>query len=389
MQEKADEVMEDVDITHDQVVDAETEERNRQERVLAEARRAEEEANAAAAVAAEAEAEAEAARRLEEDRRMVEEAQAQAHAQAQAQAQADAEAARQAEEKEARETARLAQEAEHAKNRRRNDVFNALPSNIAHVLRPNSSFRYESALESGYIQEHFTPLLLVKGGLKQTLKDGELSDQDSWVVNVQAAPLLGKKGLELLFRHEDIASDKTFSRHWNTYSAFSAREKENVDRVLHELIGDSRDTEMSDAPEFDDFGAEMAWLAAGHNAADAAKRRLHDGTIALYCVRLADVMENLDPLFHTTRFRVQPLDWIHQSTSIAKEMDKHGVDSFIDRSVQGFWQVGRREMREVDRTFLNDEALPAVHGSTDVAVVRRSGVLPRSWRRQRLPSPPK
>ena len=54
-----------------------------------------------------------------------------------------------------------------------------------------------------------------------------------------------------------------------------------------------------------DWAEEREWMAQRYNASAASKRRLLDGTVPLYCVKVADVWRHLHPLLRGVPFDVR------------------------------------------------------------------------------------
>merc|ERR1712230_331197 len=123
---------------------------------------------------------------------------------------------REAEEAKRAEEARKAEEAFREKqakmeNARRNhitDLLAALPKTLNYALDQQSNFSYRTDDDVAYLQEHFMPLLVVR------------EDSDGpWVLNIQAAPLLGKRGLEVLLpQTNDLEFDLTLSGDWSKFN---------------------------------------------------------------------------------------------------------------------------------------------------------------------------
>ncbi|KAH9841176.1 Ankyrin repeat domain-containing protein 11 [Teratosphaeria destructans] len=262
------------------------EEAQRQERQRQEAKEAEAEA---------CRAEEAAKRKAEEDERRAEERR-QKEAEEQARRDEDArraEAAERAEE----ERKRRVIEMENARSSVREEIIAALPWALRQVV--NSTADNTDAFGRAFYLAHFTPLIVVR-------EDYE----GSWILNVQAAPLLGKRGLELLLpRSNYLDFETTYSRNWPTIRDFSDREIRRIAQVHDALT--LRETPSNEAggamTNPFDFQVELSGIAARVNAIKAARKKLSSGMVPLFCVRLEDVMTHLNPAISDAAIDVQGL----------------------------------------------------------------------------------
>jgi len=261
--------------------EAEKKRKQEEERAADEARRLEAKRKEEEEAAAAAKREREAAAKREEEERQQREAEERAR-RAEEEARC-AEAARKAEE----ERRQREVEMENARSDYRQEVLAALPSPLKYVLDPEASDQYEGKAAMGFLIEHFTPVVIVREDF-----DGP------WVLNVQAAALLGKRGLELLLpRNYHLEFEMTFTRDWPIIRDLSNLEKlrvhQAIDAMTRRELPDDEDKPMECTV---DFGDELARAAARVNAVEAAKRRLNDGIVPQYCVRLQDIFVYLDPV---------------------------------------------------------------------------------------------
>lgn len=322
--------------------------------------------------------EAEAKRVEEEARKAMEEQQveqARREAEVERKRQAEEEAIRVAQEKKdaeeraarekqmAEERQKKEAEREHARRKHVEDLLASLPKALAHSLGPESSFRYDGKLALAYLQEHFTPLLVVRE-----------DSQSLWVLNAQAAPLLGKRGLELLLPRSNILDFPTpMSGPWPTHGDFTAREEANVQRVVSQLTaregnldsGSGRDAEMTDG--ISDFQAELKRTAERLNAAQAAKTKLASGLAELFCIKLDDVLSNLDPVLKDAPIEVRFLSASAQSTQVRAMLKQHGIEGFVPRFNAFFTNVKLGQTYRAGQVDETGMALCA--GKSDVVVV--------------------
>jgi len=297
------------DRVEDQVSEEKTlEERNRVEEAkfaIEQAQRLEARQKEAAQAEAEAKRVEEAARKAEEERKAEE-----------ARIKLEEEEARLAEEAKQREEERRRHEAqmEDARRKHRDEVYDALPPALYRALNLDAEFdfEYDGVADLSYLVEHFNPLLVVKRGRVDV--DGiqeQLTTEkhDMWVLNAQVAALLGKRGIELLLHRTSLGFERTFSEGWPTFEDFSAHERRLIEQVVLELAAETDSDEDAEAEIVDDlpFADELKLAAERCNARARAKKRLLDGTAALYCVRLADVLQHLDPLLQGTPIYVRSL----------------------------------------------------------------------------------
>ncbi|KAI7689575.1 hypothetical protein KC322_g11765 [Hortaea werneckii] len=247
---------------------------------------------------------------------------------------------REAEEAKRAEEARKAEEAFREKqakmeNARRNhitDLLAALPKTLNYALDQQSNFSYRTDDDVAYLQEHFMPLLVVR------------EDSDGpWVLNIQAAPLLGKRGLEVLLpQTNELEFDLTLSGDWSKFNdGFSARDRANISRAVSFLTRSEgevfdEDVEMADSEDGPSiFHRELQRIAGRLNAQKARKARLlSEELIPLRLVKLSDVLANLHPVLRDTPTEVEYLTFPAKARQVALQLDKQAAEGFVER-----WQA--------------------------------------------------
>jgi len=294
----------------------------------------------------------------------------------------EAERARQAEEARQADEERKRKEAEMegARGEFRRGVLALLPPAIARALDPDSDFQYDGETAKSFVLEHCTPLL--------TLGPTPF-EKDAYVLNFQAAPLMGKRGLELLLpQGHELGFDRSFCDEHPTVPLAADRELPDAHRrVLHQVAVLASTSFASDPDgvhemDVDDATAFQTELKRGKehvDAIEAAKRTLSSGAVSVEWVNLGAVWHNLDPLFANTPIEVRRF----QSTpgALRNSFDRfHGGEaerapdalsrrdeSFVGR-LRRFW-----EEAPATRTFVDGEeqlvsVMPVV-GTTRVMMV--------------------
>ncbi|KAK3070521.1 hypothetical protein LTR53_010315 [Teratosphaeriaceae sp. CCFEE 6253] len=239
----------------------------------------------------------------EEEARIAEEQRAAEEERRRQEAELEEERARKAEEQRAKDEERMRQlaETEGARGAYRRDVLAALPRLIGQALDPESDFRYDGVDSRDVLLRHCTPLLPV-------WLDPE--DEDIWVLNIQVAPLLGKRGLELLLpRDHELGFDRTFCKEWwtqeagpNRLRALLAIDQLALQSTLDYAADDDHHTDPDDVTV---FHAEIRHMTNRMKAIEEIKHKLLDSAIPLECVCVREVMESLDPLFSESAIEVQ------------------------------------------------------------------------------------
>ncbi|EMD00540.1 hypothetical protein BAUCODRAFT_172865 [Baudoinia panamericana UAMH 10762] len=224
---------------------------------------------------------------------------------------AEAEEARKAEEEAKVEAERLRMELEMegARSSFRRDVLATLPEEMSRVLDPTATIRLEGPQARQHVWRLCTPIYVVSE------TDGATAE-DCWILNLQAALLLGKRGLELLLPQDNLGFERTFSRGWATRSNLSQQEQKNVEYVLNRLAVTSRMLREAQAVDRDgdsgmtnaqSFQAELEQAAERLRATAYAERTLNNGLVRLEVVRLLDVLGSMDPLLKHCTFQLRLL----------------------------------------------------------------------------------
>ncbi|KAI7247555.1 hypothetical protein KC335_g18860 [Hortaea werneckii] len=221
---------------------------------------------------------------------------------------------------------------EDARRNHITDLLAALPKTLNFALDQQSGFSYRNDAEVAYLQEHFMPLLVVR------------EDSDGpWVLNIQAAPLLGKRGLEVLLpQTNDLEFDLTLSGDWAKFNdGFAARDRANISRAVSFLTrseGETldEDVEMADSEDAPStFYRELQRIAGRMNAQKATKARLlSEESIPLRLVKLSDVLANLHPVLRDTPTEVEYLTFPAKARQVALQLDKQASQGFVER-----WQA--------------------------------------------------
>jgi len=246
----------------------------------------------------------------------------------------EAEEARRAEEARKAEEAFREKQAKMKDARRTHiaDLLAALPKTLQYALDQQSDFSYRKDEEVAYLQEHFLPLLVVR------------EDSDGpWVLNIQAAPLLGKRGLEVLLpQTNELEFDLSLSGDWPKFNeGFSLRDRANISRAVSSLTRSEgevfdEDIEMAgseDGPSI--FHRELQRIAGRLNAQKATKARLlSEEHIPLRLVKLTDVLANLHPILKDTPTEVEYLTFPAKAREVALQLDKQATEGFVER-----WQA--------------------------------------------------
>lgn len=247
----------------------------------------------AEAAAAAERAEAEKARLAEEERR-AEQARREEEARA-------AEEERRAEE----ERARVKQEMAAAKLRYLEQVAISLPIAISHVLHPASAFSFDNDAALDYLIQYFTPLQV----LKQEHQDASAAlpagaDAPHWIINMQAAPLVGKQGIELMLPKSAPGYEASLANTWATKDVLDT-DQDLIGSVLANLPqhlppGQVLDSDLHSRLSFEE---DVQRAADRMNAVAEMRARLRDGQAVLRYVRLDEVLKNLHP-----KLRDLPID---------------------------------------------------------------------------------
>ena len=313
----------------------------------------------------EAEAEAEVKRveeelRKKEEQRKAEEERKAAEERAAQEAKRREEEAEQAR-KEEEFRKRREQEMEEAKRQFISYLLDVLPNPISHVIDPDSGFHLEGEAEKHLLLQQFTPLLALATTGPAT------SASESLVLNIQAAPLLGKLGLEL-FKSSDGHFRHSPAEHW-TMDEIRDTDLRIIDRMVARMTWDAApssnggDEEMYDADT--SFEDEMKKAAERHNAFTAARRHLreHVSKIGLRRVKLGDVLSQLHPLLKGSRIDVE---FVAPPPRKLEDVPKQG---FVDK-MKAFWETdGSRAPVSTSNGKLEFPVAAGCASFTDVVVV--------------------
>lgn len=196
----------------------------------------------------------------------------------------------------------------------RDKCVDALPLPLALALGPDSHFKYvrnktqhNVERDDVFLLQRFTPLVSVR----ETSAVLHPPTVEHWVLNVQIAALLGKKGFDLLVPRDTPGFDRTMSHGWNIYSDFSAVERMVVDRVLTKLCEPVST-------------GQAAWQPDA-NAEDKIR-----ATIPLYCVRMSDVQQYLDPIIRDARITLLTQSTSHHHPALANDAPPVGEGFFAN-----------------------------------------------------------
>jgi ankyrin repeat protein len=248
----------------------------------------------------EAEAEAEVRRAAEEAARKADEQRREQEAR-------QAERERIAEEARKTEEARIHREQElaNAKRKARDQVIFALPDPVSYMLNLGSNFDYEAVGALDYVAHYVLPLQVLKHEHQDPCADlpaGE--DAPLWILNIQAAALIGKHGAELMLQRDAPGFEGSLADTWDT------KEMVGKDRVLVEsLLSGLPSSAAGKKPITPDtydcmtFEEEMQRTADDFNVTMEMRRRLCMDVAKVCFVRLDQVLGNMHP-----RLRELPIE---------------------------------------------------------------------------------
>jgi hypothetical protein len=203
-----------------------------------------------------------------------------------------AEAAREAEE----QRQRLETELSEAKSRHHQEVVSSLPSALSRTLHQTLDAEVEEGRLKNEVLEIFTPLQTLPGAGLAVTDSSYKSRGELVVLNAQAAPLLGKVGLDLLLRQNAPGYDKSLARDWTTFEV-TDDEKECARRILpgYLLYKNPLDNDTMAIEEDLSFEAELAKTSRRIKKVREAEAQLDSADIELRWVRLQDVLDHLHP----------------------------------------------------------------------------------------------
>ena len=324
---------------------------------LDEKRKQEEEAEAEAKRVEEQLRKQEEERKAEEERKVAEERAAEEARRREE----EAEQARKAKE----ESLRREREMKKAKKKFQSQLLDRLPTPFNYVLDPDSGFRYESEADKNLLLRQFTPLLAL--GSPQT------PGSNVYVLNLQAAPLLGKIGLEA-FQALDSLVTSSLLDHWTTEPLEEADFK-TIDQILARLSWDPApafpdgDEEMQDVET--SFEDELKKTAERYEAFVTARRMLQDVVykFGFRRLKLVDVLNNLHPLLKDSAIDVEFVPAQPMEVERAVKGDMTGKEDFV-QGLKKIWETdGSRPPTSVLYGKLDVPAGNLCASLTDVVVV--------------------
>jgi len=320
-----------------------------EDKETARVKRAADEAREAEKLQIKREEEAEAEAKADAQRAEEEEAKIKAELERKAEAERKAEEARQAEIDQKRRD-------EEEKLLHRQQLVSTLPRPISNAL--DGSFVLESGLGKGYesLIHRFTPLQVL------------MQEADAfWVANVQAAPLLGEQGIELLLRKDAPGYRGSLADLWETRDLYCADVP-----VVHSIMACLPSESSNAAVPLDEdglscmsFDEELRLTALRLEQAAAAKKALTSGDATLRYVRLEDVLKNLRP-----GLKDQPLQVDFDLVVVAENGRYESEESSFLQALSSSLQ-----RRPCSKTFLGGREIPAdgpvpgLLGTTEVRVV--------------------
>jgi hypothetical protein len=326
--------------------------------VEVEAKAKQEEEDDARRKEADAKKKEEADAKAREDEESARKAEAERVAKEKRQTELEAEEQRQAEETRKAEEQRrkLERELSEAKSKHRSDLASTLPDALSRFLSPGLDAATEKSRLENEALMLFTPLQALPG-LEVLPFDSQQhkTQTELFVLNVQAAPLLGKTGLDLLLRPDAPGYEKSIAHEWTTLP-LSDDEKDCVRAILpsHLLSTNPMDEDQTPAEEGLSFQAELERMSRQMRKVQEAQAKFDAADIVLRWVKLQDVLDTLHPALQGTNIEVRtdfrrPED----HARILKDIRAKGTTGFFD-NVCGWWKqgaltkevvVGRTEVR--------------------------------------------
>ncbi|KAK3716469.1 hypothetical protein LTR37_006365 [Vermiconidia calcicola] len=223
------------------------------------------------------------------------------------------------------------EERKEARKRYEAQVLASLPRPLAHLLDPESSFRYEGEVDRSVLAQHFLPLRALPS-----------LERDAMVLNLQAAPLLGQNGLQLFYKPHEAGYEGSLAATCSS-NALEDDDWRIVDQILARLPFGTSNEDADGQLQDDELSMEeeLRRTAVRHNAYIEAKRTLRrpDCAAALRRVRLEDVQRHLHPLFHDL---VDVEFTVPTRREIVKQLDAHGEQNFVTR-LRKFWEGAMRQ----------------------------------------------
>jgi hypothetical protein len=290
----------------------------------------------------------EAARKAEADEKAEKERLAEEDRARQVEQENKAEAARKAEE----QRQRLELELSEAKSKHRKELASTLPDALSRILHPTLDTNSEEARLRNEVLEVFTPLQALPAAGSTDSDPSYKSRTDLVVLNAQAAPLLGKVGLDLLLRSDAPGYDKSLARDWTTFS-LDDEEKECARSILpgHLLSKNPLDEDSMAIDEDLSFEAELAKTARRIKKAREAQAQFDSAGIELRWVKLQDVLDHLHPALQDVQIDVRADFCRPQDRArMFKHVQAQGKTGFFDSVVECWRQEALPQKLEVGTT---------------------------------------
>jgi chemotaxis protein histidine kinase CheA len=259
-----------------------------------------------------------------------------------------AQAAREAEEQRQRVETQLSE----AKSRHREELVSTLPDALSRTLHPTLDDAIEEARLKNEVLEVFTPLQALPAAGSVDSDPAYKSRTGLVVLNVQAAPLLGKAGLDLLLRSDAPGYEKSLAKDWTTFP-LGADEKECARAILpgHLLSKNPLDEDSMAIDEDLSFEAELAKTARRIKKAREAQAQLDSADIELRWVKLQDVLDHLHPALQDIQIDVRADFCRPQDRArMFKHVQAKGKTSFFDSVVECWRQEALPQKLEVGTT---------------------------------------
>jgi hypothetical protein len=259
-----------------------------------------------------------------------------------------AQAAREAEEQRQRVETQLSE----AKSRHREELVSTLPDALSRILHPTLDAAIEEARLKNEILGAFTPLQALPAADSTGSDPSYKSRANLVVLNAQAAPLLGKAGLDLLLRSDAPGYEKSLAQDWTTFP-LDSDEKECARAILpgHLLSKNPLDDDSMAVDEDLSFEAELAKTARRIKKAREAQAQFDSADIVLRWVKLQDVLDHLHPALQDVQIDVRADFCRPQDRArMFKHVEAKGKTSFFDSVVECWRQEALPQKLKVGTT---------------------------------------
>ena len=259
-----------------------------------------------------------------------------------------AQAAREAEEQRQKVETQLSE----AKSRHRQELVSSLPDALSRILHATLDATMEETRLKNEVLEIFTPLQALPAVGSTDSDPSYKSRTDLVVLNVQAAPLLGKAGLDLLLRSDAPGYEKSLAQDWTTFP-LDDEDKECARAILpgHLLSKNPLDEDSMAIDEDLSFEAELAKTARRIKKAREAQAQLDSADIELRWVKLQDVLDHLHPALQDVQIDVRADFCRPQDRArMFKHVQARGKTSFFDSVVECWKQEALPQKLEVGTT---------------------------------------